>query len=575
MVNYLRDRSVVWLGVALCLAFVLPNHYSPWVSFHQEFAAAVAFVPLLAWASFQRHTSPALARGATALAFVPLAQLIFGHLYFSGDAWMSILYLLGFALSVYAGSCAVQQASETVDARLTRLTAVWVGLLLAALVSVALAAHQWLGLARLGLFIVDLPPDGRPFANLAQPNQLATLLLLGIAGLMFVWESGRSRAITTLAAVVLLVFGLAMTGSRSVLLTIVWLVPAYAALRRRCALRTTPSAFAFVLATYLVLSLSWRPLNDVLLLSEDASGALDRMLAPGIRSVYWTSMIDAIGRAPWAGYGWGQIGVAQTATALDYAATQAFFDSSHNLILDVALWSGVPVALVVSLGLALWFGVQVRSCATALSWVTLVAVAIVFTHAMVEYPLRYSYFLLPVGLWMGSLSGVSGPPLRMCSHPRRGAPVVLRPLAAMALLLMFVAVVAEYFPYEEDWRGIRFREARIGSQPPTDPPPHLLLTNLHELVVFARLAPQVKMSPQQLESMRKVSERYAYGSIMYRYALAQALNHDHKGAQLTLARICKMHTVSMCISARRDWALMAESVYPQLASVSFPVPSSP
>ena len=52
------------------------------------------------------------------------------------------------------------------------------------------------------------------------------------------------------------------------------------------------------------------------------------------------SMIDAIGRSPWAGYGWGQIGVAQTATALDYPATHEFFDSSHNLLIDLALWAG-------------------------------------------------------------------------------------------------------------------------------------------------------------------------------------------------------------------------------------------
>ena len=83
------------------------------------------------------------------------------------------------------------------------------------------------------------------------------------------------------------------------------------------------------------------------------------------------------------------------------------------------------------------------------------------------------------------------------------------------------------------------------------------------------------MSPEQLESIRKVSERYAYGSIMYRYALAQALNHDNDGAQLTLARLCKMHTAAMCTSARREWAVMADNVYPQLRTVSFPARSSP
>jgi hypothetical protein len=565
MAEWLRGRSILWMGAVLGLALLLPNHYSPWPSFHQELGAALAFLPLLVWSCLQRQAVPALAYGAAAMSLVPLLQLAAGQLYFAGDAWMNFLYLLGFALAVHAGSCLITLRQGCADERLTRLTALWVGLVIAGLVSVAIAAHQWLELQRLALFVVDMPPYGRPFGNLAQPNQLATLLLLGIAGLMFLWESGKLRAATTVAGVVLLMFGLVMTGSRSVLLALAWLVPAYALLRKRCALRTPPGAFGFLVGLYFLLLVTWQPLNDALLLPDDAGTALDRASEAGIRKVFWASMLDAIGRAPWIGYGWGQIGAAQTLTALDYPPTHLFFDSSHNLLIDLALWSGVPVALLITAGLALWFGWQIRRCSSALNWVTLVAVGVVFSHAMVEYPLSSAYFLLPVGLWMGALSAVHPAALdrwadRWIAASRAGLPV-----AGVTALLLAVLVAVDYPPYEDDWRVMRYQEARIGDLTPTQAPQPVILTQLHELLTVARVQPQPGMSMHEIERVRKVSERYAFSSLMFRYALAQGLNGQMEGAHQTLAKLCQMHTPRTCKETRRQWAELAQNRFPQLA----------
>jgi hypothetical protein len=78
------------------------------------------------------------------------------------------------------------------------------------------------------------------------------------------------------------------------------------------------------------------------------------------------------------------------------------------------------------------------------------------------------------------------------------------------------------------------------------------------------------MSTQELEKLRKVSERYAYASLMYKFALAQALNHQADSAQLTLKRLCKMQSTTACASARRNWAELGNTKYPQLAQVEFP-----
>lgn len=571
----IRDRLLLFAGVVCGLVFLLPNHYSPWLNSHQEFGVALALLPLLAWAALSRHAMPTLAWSAVGLALVPLLQIALGQLYFSGDGWMGVLYLLGFAFAVHAGSVVVRKDILGKTVALERLTPILGGILVAGIVSVAVAAHQWLMLGRLSVFVIDMPPGGRPFANFAQPNHLATLLLLAIAGLIFIWESGKLQAVSALATALLLVFGVVMTGSRSVFITVVWLVPAYALLRRRCRLRTSPLAFVGMLGFYLVATFSWPAVNNALLLSDSVSTAVDRMATPGIRSVFWMSMLDAISRAPWVGYGWGQIGLAQTVTALDYPATYSFFDSAHNLILDLALWNGVPVAMLVTLGLFAWLVGQIRQCRDPLAWALLVAIGAVFSHAMVEYPLNYAFFLLPIGVLMGALTAIHPSSFSWLSFtPLGGVRCVTRyviPLLGAAALLLFVTTVKEYLPYEDDWRAMRFREARIGTVIPPVTRDNVVLTQLGALMRGTARQSIPGMPPQAVVLMRQLSERYAYPAIMYRYAIAQALNNDALGAQQTLRRLCKMQTKSACRDAQNQWASLTYLRYPASPVVAFPV----
>lgn len=572
----IRGQLLLFAGGVCSLAFLLPNHYSPWLNSHQEFGVALALLPLLVWAIWGGcHVMPPLAWGAVALALVPLLQIALGKLYFDGDGWMGVLYLLGFAFAVHAGSVVVSKDVSDKAVALERLIPILGGILVAGIVSVAIAAHQWLMLERLSVFVVDMPLGGRPFANFAQPNHLASLLLMAIAGLIFIWESGKLQSFSALVTALLLVFGIVMTGSRSVFITLVWLVPAYVLLRRRCRLRTSPLAFASMLGFYLIATISWPAVNSALLLGDSVSTAVDRMANPGIRSVFWISMLDAIGRAPWTGYGWGQIGLAQTVTALDYPATHSFFDSSHNLFLDLALWNGVPVAVLVTLGLLGWMAGQIRQCQDSRAWALLIAIGAIFSHAMVEYPLNYAFFLLPVGILMGALTAIHPVSFVWLSPSRwKGLRWVMRlavPMLGGAALLLFVATVKEYLPYEGDWRDMRFREARIGTAISPVVRDGLVLTQLSAFMQGSTLQAAPGMPLQAVMLMRKLSERYAYPAIMYRYAIVQALNSDTLGAQQTLRRLCKMQTKSACRDAQNQWASLTHLLYPGSPVVAFPV----
>jgi hypothetical protein len=303
----------------------------------------------------------------------------------------------------------------------------------------------------------------------------------------------------------------------------------------------------------------------------DESAVVDRLALTPVRWLFWKTMIAAIFASPWFGYGWGQITSAQILTTLDSPALHLMFESSHNLFIDLVLWNGLPVGLTISAGLLIWFSRQIRVCRDPASFSLLLGVCFVFNHAMVEYPLNYAYFLLPVGFMMGVLSAM---------HPGRFdvtlTPVLSRVFKPITMVIgagtlaLFTLVVVEYFPIEEDWRLMQFQQARIGDWTPTAAPESVVLTGLSEFLRFSRTDASPAMSAQQIDWMRRVSERYAYGAPMYKYALALALNDRSGDAQLALRRLCSMQRASACKSAKQDWEELTQKRFPQLAATPFP-----
>ncbi|RRH88057.1 hypothetical protein EH244_14930 [Variovorax beijingensis] len=542
----LKDRLLIFVGTGLILTYLLPNHYPPWASFHADALAGVAFIPLLIWVLWQRDAIvPPLALGALVFALVPLLQLSAGQIGFAGDAVIASLYIAGFALAVLCGGRIVgkQKSSDS----LIQLAPIQAALVLSGLLSTGIALHQWLNLGLLAIFIVELPTGYRPFANLAQPNQLATLLMLGLMAILFLYEAKIVRGSVALLTTLVISFGLAMTQSRTVLLCSIVIWIAYFFLRKRAALRLTPVALALPTLLFLSCVWAWPSINDFLLLPRD--GSLAERMRENLRVTLWRSMIDALERRPWTGYGWNQIALAQQATALEYPATHWWFESAHNAVLDLALWAGLPIAILSTGGVLLWLKRRVAACRDPLTWSLLVGISMVFCHAMVEYPLAYAYFLLPVGLFMGALdSNVTGRN-RQLSAPRI-VPAVIGTIA----IATFAKVVTEYVALEEEWRNVRMERTFAGGAIASPATNIVLLTQLKARAQFARLNPTRGMPPDQLDWMRRVSERYPNVTFMLPYARAAAMNDQSEVASTVLAKICKMQSSYVCRQTLKEWA---------------------
>lgn len=249
----------------------------------------------------------------------------------------------------------------------------------------------------------------------------------------------------------------------------------------------------------------------------------------------------------------------------DHPAAGRLMANSHNLVLDLMVWNGVPLGLAIAGFFAVWLWRQVRLARDAVQGLVLLAVAGVGLHAMLEYPLNYAYFLLPTGLLMGLLEAAA-PVGRRLHWPRFAFGGLA---AAAAALLAWVTV--EYVEVEANTRVLSFELARIGTgRVQSQAPDLVVLTQWREYLRFARVEPHPGMAPDELAWMATVTERYPFSNALLRLAQAQALNGQAPAAQRTLHNLCALHNAARCKGALREWRELTRTQHPQLAAVPLP-----
>lgn len=548
-----------WLsGGILLFSWLIANHYLPWTAFYQDFLAGIALLILATTILFRRDlfspltlTRPALI--LFAVAFIPVAQLASGLIRFSGDAWISFLYLGGLTLAYLAGQ---QFRDEAVRLRLFR-TLAWL-FIAGGLLSLYLALHQLFMLDTLsGTWVMDAPPGDRVYANLAQPNNLATLFCLGLAATLYLRETGELREGTVALLVVTLLLGIALTKSRTSYLVLIGLLAWVIWKRKGIPLRTRPLEVVAGILLFVGISLSVSPLTDWLGLGGGV--AITERTQPSLRPVIWAQAIDAISRSPWIGYGWNQVSSALTLVA-DQHPPSRVTEYSHNFFLDLLIWNGVILGGLLIALLGWWFLDRARRCPDRECWFGLTLILFVGIHAMLEYPQAYAYFLLPLGLCAGTLDAGFAFKRYQMSGTALGALV-------LGGWVLFGWISAEYLMIEKDYRNMRLESIGIRNRDAaSEPPPPLLLTQLSDYIRYARTPAREQMTEQELEWMRNIAHRYPHPPALFRLALAQGLNGQYQEAGLTLQRLRKLGKPKETDNLDTNWALLVQH-YPRLANV--------
>jgi len=252
--------------------------------------------------------------------------------------------------------------------------------------------------------------------------------------------------------------------------------------------------------------------------------------------------------------------------ATEHAPVQRMLESAHNIVIDAALWAGVPFALLLVLAVGAWLAWRGRTCRCTDDWAVLAAVGAMLTHAMLELPLEHAYFLLPLGLLIGSFRCSSKPAAkRIWRWPLAGS------VLAMTGLLFVIG--GEYLRVEQANRDVRLALFGVGdpSSVAAAPPDVLLLDAPREYHRLMLTPARVGMSPDELDWMQRVTERHAFPPAMMRFAVAAGLNDRKPAAALTLMRLCSMHPPPRCDEGRQAWQA-AQQRWPTLMDVPLPQP---
>ena len=564
------------LGASLfMLSWLLPIHFLPWTSWHNEMLS-FSFAFLLAWCGLFRMVKknqssnisiPVVAVPWIALGLIVAIQAATGVITFWGDVVVFGFYVTLCVTCLTLGSGFTRQApvgpgpcpQSNSNPALTLLA---FALTVVALVSAVVACAQVFELWEHSAWISRMPQLRRPGGNVGQPNHLATLMLMGMASLLFLYETGKLKALLSALIFLMLCTALAASESRTGVLSFLMLSLWWFVKNKRVGFRISPWVIVLTGMGFLGFFWAWPSIFSFLQQSTGIGAEVNTKA--GLRLVVWPQLLEAVAQRPWWGWGLGEVPEAHNAVAHAYAVSEPY-SYSHNILLDLALGLGVPIAALLLLVTGIWLWRRVRFANQLQPWYCLAVVLPVAVHSMLEFPFAYAYFLVPVMLVLGALEGMAGskPLLRI---GRRSAAALL-----LGVSIMGVWSVVEYLTIEEDFRVARFEALRVGQTPVGyQKPDVVLLTQLGALLDGARISPKPGMSVHELALAKKVALRYPWIALQNRYALSLALNGDPAEAQRQLSVMRALHGEKTYKNIKANWDNLAQDQYPQLRELKLP-----
>jgi O-antigen ligase len=549
----------------------MPLHFLPWVSWHSEAlvflsVCLLALATLIAWVWREPGRSPQLKLPVSILLWPALCALVAlqwlsGQIGFGGDALVLSLYVALCAMAWGLGYATGTIGPAAGARRQQALEAVAWTLLAGATASAVIALVQVAEVWESASWISRMPSLRRPGGNLNQPNQLATLLIMGLASLVLLRELKRIQGLAAGLLFAVLAVGIAATESRTGLLSLgvmsLWCVAGW----WRMHLRLRPWAVGVGLLIFVGLFFAWPMLMG---LSGQFGSDAQLNTQAGTRLVVWPQLIEAIAIKPWAGWGLREVSAAHNAVADGYLVSEPF-TYAHNMVLDLAIGVGLPLTAILLVITGVWMWRRLLRCQDVWAWYCVAAVLPVAVHSMLEFPFAYAYFLAPVMFLLGVLESTTGVRAAFSLSARK---MVLL-IAAFGAVLIASAV--EYLKIEEDFRVVRFEALRVGKTPADHQRPNvLLLTQLDGLLVAGRIEPKPGMDPTTLDVARKAALRFPWPATQNRYALSLALNGQPDEAIRQLRVIRALHGPDTYAQIRSNWEELARDTHPSLRALELP-----
>lgn len=525
--NNIYLLMLIFIGCSF--AYLLPNHYYPWISAYQDFSSFLVLLVIFTVFLKNKLILDLKFFVICLIAVIPLIQVMAHKIFFLGDGLVAFIYILSFGLAYLAALNLGRQ--EDITNYLLLISSIFI---FSSIISLYVILKQWLLLTQGGVWLADLPLGARPFANFAQPNNCATFLCMGLIASLYVYEQKYINQIcgTLLASFIL--FGIALTQSRTAwvfaLAFLIW----WFWKTKYFQVRLHKYSLAYFVGIF-VLFIFMLPYVSNYLGVTITADAVSRASSGYLRIPMWHQMLLAIQEQPLWGYGWNQVGVAQLSIYLNYPISE-WTEHSHNILIDLLIWNGIPIGLAI-IGFFTWWLYRLSLLATTIeTFIALAMVGAVLVHAMLEYPLDYAFFLLPVGFLLGLVQSYDKT-IKIIEIPR-----IIVVICFTIFSTLYCWIFYEYQLIEKDVQLVRFESSNIGTLHAKQAAPDvILLSQLREQIRFIRTQPKENMTQEQLAWMKQITYRFSTSAALYRYAQALALNHQPELAKKYLLILEKLH----------------------------------
>lgn len=428
-------------AILLGFAWLSPFHYSPWVMFSSEVSTFGAGLCVLIALLQQNIKIPRAQILLLPFTLIPIVQWGFGLVFDLSTALLSTFYLLGFWFMVLAGYnlSLDQKKRDQIFSGFSLLV------IITSLLTSLIAIFQWLNIESHLIYTLHLIGN-RPYGNFGQPNNMATFLIIGLLGCLYLYEKNKVTLWLLLPSALIILFTIALSQSRTSwivfpFLFIYWIVKQFGKQKRFGVFQGFLWCVGFFVMAGVILPFATNLIEawsstDV----TEASGLVERASSGYLRFNIWSQMLLAVQQHPWLGYGWNQTSVAQM-TVYHAFPTGEWTTSAHNVLLDLIIWNGIPLGAVIITYFACWFIWLNQQAKNTISIIAIMMVCTVLIHAMLEFPQRYAYFLLTCGFLLGIVQAQTTVLKGIILNKR------LFRLSWVVSLLLIIAILRDYNVY--------------------------------------------------------------------------------------------------------------------------------
>lgn len=533
-------KNVLFACAAICIffAWLLPVHYRPWVTYTGELYAFISLMFLMAACVKDKLYLPKIGLPFLALAVLPFIQLALGHVYFFSIAFLGFLYIAAFWLAMTLGFNLSQGAAQRAKTfRYLSFT-----FLISGVATGLVAICQALNFDEpLNAIMMNISGTTRPFANFAQPNLMATFLLMALMATLYLYEKKALATRWLVLAALPILIGVVLSQSRTswVASICILLYLAYQQFRHQVRLRWFYSLAWFALFIGLIVVLPH--VTQLLADSANIDVIQGRDLAQRAggdmsRLAIWQQMIHAVAAQPWFGYGWYQTSTAFVSIS-EHFQGPVWIRSAHNFVLDFILWNGFIIAIPFFIYMAYWLIQLHRQVNSAESVIGLLMLGAFIIHMMLEFPQNYAFFLIPAGFILGTLQAQYAQ-TKTVALPALGNKIIL-----VFGLAMLALVYRDYDTLVPKLGNVYKNE--LQPEKITNHDRIYVLTELDQRINFILIDPFTPLSPEQLQMAGEMARSYPTRYHLIKYAKMLAFNGNEAEAKHQLKLLAIIQKTDM------------------------------